>query len=132
MMPPPPAADPPAPPETILVVEDDDSVRELCVAILEPAGYRVIAVGSGEDALALPPDERIDLLLTDVVMPGLDGPTLAERMTAARPGLRVVFVSGYPSDVAIRPGSQGGRAAFLQKPYTISQLAATVRAALDG
>lgn len=118
--------------ETVLVVEDDDSVRELCVAILEPAGYRVIAVGSGEDALALPPDERIDLLLTDVVMPGLDGLALAERMTAARPDLRVVFVSGYPSDVAMRPGVPGERAVFLQKPYTISQLAATVRTALDG
>ncbi len=113
------------------MVEDDDSVRELCVAILEPVGYRVIAVGSGEEALAVPPDERIDLLLTDVVMPGLDGPALAERLTAARPGLRVVFVSGYPCDMAMRPGAQCERAAFLQKPYTISQLTALVRATLD-
>jgi CheY-like chemotaxis protein len=113
-------------PETVLVVEDEDSVRELAVLILEQSGYRVIAVGSGAAALALPPDERIDLLLTDVVMPGLDGPALAERLAAARPGLRVVFVSGYPSDVVLRP------CAFLQKPYSVDQLAAAVRAALGG
>ncbi len=118
--------------ETVLVVEDEEFVRELAVAILEQAGYRVLAVGCGAAALALPPDERIDLLLTDVVMPGLDGPALAERLTAARPGLRVVFVSGYPSDVLIRPGVPDERVAFLQKPYSVDQLAAAVRAALDG
>jgi two-component system cell cycle sensor histidine kinase/response regulator CckA len=136
-MTPPPADDPASTSasgrgETVLVVEDDDSVRELAVAILGMAGYRVLAVGSGADALALPPDEQIDLLLTDVIMPGLDGPALAVQLTAARPGLRVVFVSGYPSDMAMRPGATNERATFLQKPYSISQLSATVRAALDG
>jgi two-component system cell cycle sensor histidine kinase/response regulator CckA len=126
----PPSTPDPAPSEaaTILVVEDEDSVRSVVRAILDLSGYRVIAVASAEDALkvAEAPEHAIDLLLTDVVMPGIGGRELADRVLAARPGLRVLFMSGYiEGGPTMTPGLS-----FLQKPFTPDELEAKVRASL--
>jgi PAS domain S-box-containing protein len=120
--------------ETILVVEDDESVRALTTAVLQRQGYRVEAAESGAAALAAcdrlpaPPD----LVLTDVVMPGMSGREVAERLTAKFPRLKVVFLSGYTADAVLRHGVEEERVAFLQKPYTPDTLARFVRDVLDG
>jgi CheY-like chemotaxis protein len=89
-------------------------------------GYRVVAAPGGAEGLDLvrSPSVRIDLLVTDVVMPGMSGPELASRAREVRPDLPVLFVSGYPQATA------GGKAAVLAKPFTVESLAASVRAAL--
>jgi CheY-like chemotaxis protein len=116
------------------VVEDDDAVRALAAAVLVRQGYRVETAASGADALAAcdrlpaPPD----LVLTDVVMPGMSGRELAEALTARYPRLKVVFLSGYTADAVLRHGVEEERVAFLQKPYTPDGLARFVRAVLDG
>ena len=121
---------PPAP-ATILVVEDEDSVRNIAVRVLERAGYTVLATSTPAEASAVFEAEqaRIDLLLTDIVMPGMHGPELAERLTAQRPGLQVVFVSGYSDGV---PGSavDATGVSFLPKPFTGAALIAAVQKAL--
>jgi PAS domain S-box-containing protein len=119
--------------ELILVVEDADMVRDLVTATLESYGYEVIAVANAEDALDVAHglDRKIDLLLTDVVMPGLNGRELADRLRAERPGLNVLFTSGYPADTVLRLGIADASAAFIEKPYLPDQLAATIRAILD-
>jgi CheY-like chemotaxis protein len=120
--------------ETILVVEDDDQVRAFTTAVLVQEGYRVEATDSGPAALAAcdrlpaPPD----LVLTDVVMPGMSGRELAEALTARFPRLKVVFLSGYTADAVLRHGVEEERVAFLQKPYTPAALARFVREVLDG
>ena len=119
--------------ETILLVEDEGPVRELTRRCLEQRGYAVLPAANAEEALDLVAEHRghLDLLLTDVVMPGASGPDLARRLTAERPGLQVLFVSGYPDD---SPGSaeliEAG-SAFLQKPFTADTLARKVRDLLD-
>ena len=123
----------PAGRETILVVEDDSGVRALTTAILKRAGYTVMAAEDGPAALALwgtlaaPPD----LVVTDVVMPGMSGRELAESLAAKCPRLKVVFLSGYTADAVIRHGVEYDRAAFLQKPYTAEALTRLVRSVLD-
>ena len=112
---------------TILLVEDEDVVRGLLVTMLRDAGYRVIEAANGADAIAAAGDEpSIDLLLTDVVMPGLGGPELAETLLEQRPGLRVVFVSGYSADATERQRRATAGTAFLQKPFTRAQLISTL------
>jgi two-component system cell cycle sensor histidine kinase/response regulator CckA len=120
--------------ETILLVEDDEAVREITVGILERNGYRVLAARDGVDALRELHDsgQHVDLLLTDVMMPRLNGSALADRLVSERPPLKVLFMSGYAeeaidNDGALRPGM-----AFIQKPFTASTLAAKVRDVLDG
>jgi PAS domain S-box-containing protein len=118
--------------ETILLVEDEDMVRELAQQALELHGYGVVAAASGSEALAAAERHAgaIALVVTDVVMPGMNGPQLAERLAAARPGIRVLYMSGYndtPSTRAVE-GSCGG---LLQKPFTVEQLACRVRQVLD-
>ncbi len=123
----------PAGRETILVVEDDSGVRALTTAVLKRAGYNVIAAEDGAAALELwgtlaaPPD----LVVTDVVMPGMSGRELAESLAAKCPQLKVVFLSGYTADAVIRHGVEYDRAAFLQKPYTAEALTRLVRSVLD-
>jgi CheY-like chemotaxis protein len=119
--------------ETILLVEDDDAVREIATGILERNGYRVLAACDGVEALneLRETGEDIDLLLTDVVMPRLNGSALADRLVTERPPLKVLFMSGYAeaaieSDGTVRPGTD-----FIQKPFTASMLAAKVRDVLD-
>jgi len=116
--------------ERILLVEDEDAVRAVVSELLELKGYSVVAVESAEAALRVGGDVPVDLLMTDVVMPGLDGFQLAERLTARRPGLRVLFTSGYTDEDAGADGLAAD-AAFLQKPFTQEQLALHVREILD-
>jgi CheY-like chemotaxis protein len=119
--------------ETILLVEDSDAVRQLVAAILEPAGYTVVSATNGVEALELARDalHPIDLLLTDVVMPYMNGRELAELVAAEYQGLKVLFTSGYPADTIVRRGIAEARVAFIQKPYSGDDLLLTVRQTLD-
>jgi two-component system, cell cycle sensor histidine kinase and response regulator CckA len=119
-----------APMETVLVAEDEEGVRQLAIESLERRGYRVLSAASGEQALAIAGnyDGTIHLLLTDVVMPGMKGPELAERMRAMRPGIRVLLMSGYAADV-VTPNDLR-QAALLSKPFAPSALLAAVRDSL--
>lgn len=117
--------------EAILLVDDDEMLRELMRTILERYGYRVIEAANGAAALALcsRSDVEIDLLLTDLTMPELNGWELGDVMAAARPKLRSLVVSGH-GDGALRR-RRGDRVNFLQKPFTPSALAHKVREVLD-
>jgi PAS domain S-box-containing protein len=119
--------------ETVLVVEDDDQVRALAVRILQTKGYRVLEAGRPNDALrvAAAPTPPIHLLLTDVVMPEMNGRQLAERMVALRPGLTVLFMSGYADDLLNRDGVLEPGLRFLAKPIMPAALNQAVRDALD-
>jgi signal transduction histidine kinase/CheY-like chemotaxis protein len=104
----------------ILVVEDEDTVRTLVQRILERNGYRVLTAASGAEALAIAAlhNGEIALALTDVVMPGMSGRDFADQVTAATPELKVVFMSGYPDEVAADLGVLGPETNYLQKPFT--------------
>ncbi|MGH9347923.1 MAG: ATP-binding protein, partial [Vicinamibacterales bacterium] len=119
--------------ETILLVEDEGGVRELVRKILERYGYLVLSARDAADAMTI--DERHDnpihLLLTDIVMPGLNGPDLAQRLVRRRPAMEVVYMSGFAHHVAVGLGSVSDRTCFLQKPFTAETLAAMVRECLD-
>jgi PAS domain S-box-containing protein len=119
--------------ETILLVEDEDAVRALTRRILEQFGYTVVEAPGGADALRF--TERysgpLDLLVTDVVLPGLNGRELAERLERMRPGLRVLYLSGYTDDAVVAHGVLHAEVAFLQKPFTMEALARKVRHTLD-
>jgi signal transduction histidine kinase/CheY-like chemotaxis protein len=119
--------------ETILLVEDEDSVRELTREVLEVHGYRVIEAGDGVEALraAAAFEGTIHLLVTDVVMPRMGGGELAEKLAAMRPGVRVLFVSGYTDDSIVRHGVRERSSAFLQKPFSLDAFATRVREVLD-
>ncbi|MCW5968903.1 MAG: response regulator [Blastocatellales bacterium] len=119
--------------ETLLLVEDEDAVRMLASHILRACGYRVLEAANGRDALRLSESESgaIHLLISDVVMPYLGGRALAEQIAAARPGCRVMFLSGYTDDAVVRHGVLEAEFAFLQKPFTASSLAQKVRSVLD-
>ncbi len=118
--------------ETILVVEDQDSVRVFAAAALNQHGYRVLESPDGDDAIALAArhPERLDLLVTDVVLPGMNGKELSERLTKVRPDLKVLFISGYTADVIAERGVLERGVAFLHKPFTPEELAAKVREVL--
>jgi CheY-like chemotaxis protein len=119
--------------ETILVVEDQDEVRELIRKMLESRGYRVLSAPNGPDAVAtaaLHPG-TIDLLVTDVVMPGMSGPEVARLLAVTCKGIRVLFLSGYTSDAMVRRGLLESGAQFLQKPFSPGDLARRVRDVLD-
>jgi PAS domain S-box-containing protein len=120
--------------ETILLVEDDPAVRRVTARMLEAQGYRAVSTNSGEDALRVIEDGREPwhLLLTDVILAGgMSGPVLAERVRALRPDLKVLFASGYTSDVAILHGLMEQRVALVQKPFTAELLGRKVREVLD-
>jgi two-component system cell cycle sensor histidine kinase/response regulator CckA len=119
--------------ETILLVEDEDSVRVVATGALERRGYRVLTAADGEAAIAISRafPGRIDMLVSDVVMPGLNGRELAEQLELMRPGLRVLFVSGYTDDAVLRTGISMDERTFLQKPFTSLDLARRVRTVLD-
>ncbi len=119
--------------ETILLVEDDLQVRALATTILRRYGYTVLEAQSGGDALLLCEQHggRIELLLTDVVMPRLSGRELTERLAVARPGLRTLYMSGYTDDAVLRHGVREAEVAFLQKPFTVETLTRAVRDTLD-
>jgi two-component system, cell cycle sensor histidine kinase and response regulator CckA len=117
--------------ETVLLVEDDDRVRTVVAELLESAGYEVLQARNPEEAIAIAEqNERLQLLLTDIVMPRMNGRQLAEKVRAVRPGLRDVFMSGYTDHVMMDHGILGSEAFFLQKPFTSTSLLLKVREAL--
>jgi len=118
--------------ETILLVEDDPAVRRMAAEVLLNLGYLVLAAPSGADALrmAAKHDGRFDLLLTDVVMPGMAGPEVATQFAIQFPGIRVLYMSGYTDDAMEKHGVRGRMVRVLQKPFTHESLAQSVREAL--
>ena len=120
--------------ELVLLVEDEAGVRRLARRFLENAGYRVLDAPSGSEAELVFAAHRaeIDLLVTDVVMPGMTGPELFGRLSADEPGLKVVYMSGYANEVMARQLTLNGTNAHLQKPFTAAMLVSYVRAVLDG
>lgn len=117
--------------ETILVVEDEDATREVLTELLGLLGYEVVATGRGEDVLAFPDVPAPDLLLTDVLLPGIPGPALAVQLRKRWPRLGVILMSGYTSDIAIPHDASGSPVRFLQKPFDMSRLSRELREALD-
>lgn len=119
--------------ETIFLVEDDDGVRRAAVRVLRRAGYQVIAADGGVEALAAFEAHQgpLDLLITDVVMPGMTGPEVAQRLRETSPGLRVLFVSGYSDEVIARQGLVGPGENYLEKPFVVDALLSRVREVLD-
>ncbi len=119
--------------ETILLCEDDENVRQLSREILESKGYRVIAAADGREAidLARKTGGGIDLLVTDVIMPGMNGRTLAERMKESLPGLKVLFMSGHTYDVIVDQGILDSGFNLLMKPFTRPELLESVRRLID-
>jgi hypothetical protein len=116
--------------ETVLVVEDQAEVRKFAVAVLKSYGHRVISAESAGDALLFCERERIDLVLTDVVMPNVSGRELAGRLEALRPGIKVLSMSGYTDNVIEHHGVLEQGARFIQKPFSPEELAGRVRGVL--
>jgi CheY-like chemotaxis protein len=119
--------------ETILLVEDADALRMMIREMLESAGYKVLAGESPEEALAVGEAHSgpIHLVLTDVVMPRLSGPQVAERLKAAWPGVKVLYMSGYTDEAIVHHGVLEGGTPFLQKPFTTDGLLRKVSEILD-
>ena len=119
--------------ETVLLAEDDEAIRTLGSRVLGALGYNVLVARTGGEALRIVAEYagRIDLIATDVVMPEMNGSQLVERVLEARPGIRVLFMSGYTDDEVVRRGVIEGQTAFLQKPFTPDLLAHKVREVLD-
>ena len=119
--------------ETVLLVEDEPAVREMTQAALQRHGYTVLPAASGAEALRIARANQgaINVVLTDVVMPGMSGPQLVEQLREEQPRLAALFMSGYTSDAVLRHGIETGEADFLQKPFSTSALAAKLRQVLD-
>lgn len=115
---------------TVLLVEDEPALRRLVVMVLMQEGYRVLQAGDGLDAIAAAEGHagRLDLLLTDVALPRLSGPELAHRLRVLRPGLEVLFMSGYDDGRLVERGTAEGRVNLLVKPFAIDQLIERVAA----
>jgi CheY-like chemotaxis protein len=118
--------------ETVLLVEDEERVRQVATEVLERCGYRVLAAESAGAALARARQYRgrIELLLTDVVLPDMSGRELAERLRERRPDTRVLFTSGYTNEVVLLEGIAGPGTLFLPKPYDPPALLRSVREVL--
>jgi CheY-like chemotaxis protein len=118
--------------DAILVVEDDDHVRRMSVEALRELGYRVVEAGSGAEALELLKSQpQISLLFTDVVMPEMDGRKLASAAKEQRPGLKVLYTTGYTRNAIVHDGTLDAGVALIVKPFTVDQLARKVRAVLE-
>ena len=120
--------------ETVLVVEDEDSILSLSTTVLERYGYTVLAARTPLQALEMVESHQgsIDILLTDVVMPEMNGKELQNRIERLRPNLKVLFMSGYTSNVIMHRGILESDVHFLQKPFSVESLANKVRKVLDG
>jgi PAS domain S-box-containing protein len=118
--------------ETVLLVEDDAPVREVAIMMLQDLGYKTIVACSGEEALSLAQehDEHIHLLMTDIVMPGMNGRELSERLSLLRPDMKTLFCSGYTEDVIVRNGVIDKSINFIGKPYSMQRLAGKIREVL--
>jgi CheY-like chemotaxis protein len=119
--------------EVILLAEDEPAVRELARSLLTRSGYTVLAAPTGEEAVRISASHAgpVHLLVTDVIMPGMNGRVLAERLQAERPGLRVLYMTGYTDDAVVRHGVLDATVALLQKPFTHEAMIARVRQLLD-
>ena len=119
--------------ETILLVEDIEEARTLLANALEAYGYRVLQSSNGREALRLfeELDDSIDLLLTDIIMPFMDGQQLAHELLARSPLLKILFTSGYPSNHLAESTQFAGRSAFVEKPYRFDEVALVVRTLLN-
>lgn len=119
--------------ETLLLAEDEEGVRTLAREVLRGHGYHVLEASNGEEALHLAKshDGRIDLLVTDVVMPGISGRDLAEGLQKVRPGVKVLYLSGYTDTAMLRHGVLEADTEFLHKPFRPKDLARVVREVLD-
>jgi two-component system, cell cycle sensor histidine kinase and response regulator CckA len=119
--------------ETVMLVEDDESVRNLVRTMLETKGYEVLAAAGAAEAERLCAERAggVDLLLTDVVMPEVNGRALAERLSALSPSMRILFMSGYSDEAVVRHGMIRPNTAFIEKPFTETTLARKVREVLD-
>jgi two-component system cell cycle sensor histidine kinase/response regulator CckA len=116
---------------TILLVEDNDAVRRPVARLLADLGYDVLQANGPEEALVLAQGRTLDLLVTDVVMPGMNGRLLSEKLVSAQPSMKVLFMSGYTDDAVIARGVIEPGTAFLQKPFGADRLAQKVRELLD-
>jgi len=119
--------------ETVLVVEDEDAVRDLALEILEERGYAVMNATRGDEALRLMNERgsEVDLVLTDVVMPGLDGHQLAAALARTHPEVRILYMSGYAGEAIRHRGALPEGAVVIQKPFSAQTLAARIREVLD-
>ena len=118
--------------ECILLVEDNSQVRDLAQAILERLGYTVLPAGDAQEALSVlaENEDSVDMILSDVVMPGMKGPELVAKVSQTRPDIRALLMSGY-TDAALDPAILGGSVRFIHKPFTVQALARSVRGVLD-
>jgi signal transduction histidine kinase len=127
-----PVARPRAGSETVLVVEDSDGLRELAKRMLERRGHKVLVAANADEALRLfEGNGSIDVLLTDVVMPGASGPELTKQLVGLRPGLKVIYMSGYTEEAIVQHGVLEPGIAFLHKPFTSETLGRKIREVLD-
>ena len=119
---------------TILVVDDDDGVRRISRRMLERAGFDVLEAATGPEALDVAANHEgpIDLMVLDVLMPGMTGNQASHHLRDLRPGVPILCISGHPENEAVRYGMAGHGAVFLQKPFTFDQLAAAVQGLLPG
>ena len=119
--------------DTILLVEDEEAVRSFAARALRMRGYNVLEAGGGEEALEIVQagDQKIDLVITDVVMPNMDGPTMVRHVKALKPGLAVIFMSGYAEEAFRRNDQSSEDIHFLPKPFGLKQLAAKVKEVLS-
>ena len=119
--------------ETVLIVEDEEVVMNLSRRMFEELGYRVIAFKKPDEAIRwiTDHDEHIDLLMTDIVMPDMNGRELSKRITSIKPDIKCLFMSGYTADVIARQGILDERLYFIQKPFSLKELAVKVREVLE-
>jgi CheY-like chemotaxis protein len=119
--------------ETVLLVEDEEGVRKLIKTLLQQGGYTVIEAQNGSEALAIfqTHADRIQLVVSDIIMPQMSGPELVQYLTALRPGLKFLYISGYTDDSIIQDGLLDAETRFLQKPFTSGNLLSKVREILD-
>ncbi|MDR7401546.1 MAG: response regulator [Armatimonadota bacterium] len=111
----------------ILVIDDEAPIRDLCARVLTRAGYQVTSAGSGEEGLARLGEEPVDLIVTDIRMPGLSGLDVLERAKAAFPGVRVILITGFGTPQTLARAEQAGADRILTKPFNPAELVAAVR-----
>ena len=118
----------------MLLVEDEDAVRNFAARALSRQGYEVLEAATGIEALEVMEREkgRVDIVVSDVVMPEMDGPSLLKELRKTKPDLKIIFVSGYPDDAFKKTLDENEAYAFLPKPFTLPQLAAKVKEQLEG
>jgi two-component system cell cycle sensor histidine kinase/response regulator CckA len=117
----------------VLVVEDEDGVRRMATRVLESAGYQIVSAANGVEALAVLARKDLDIavMLSDVVMPLMDGPELVRKALKVRPDLKIVLMSGHTDDAGLRQDIRDDRTEFIAKPFTRADLTRKIRTVLD-